>query len=615
MAKLALLIGVSQYQPGLNSLPAAVNDIKAMQRVLLDAEMGGFSEAKLLENPERQKVESEIESLFSRCGREDLVLLFFSGHGIKDDRGRLYFAATNTAKNKKGELVRSSAVSARFVYDIMENSRCKRQAVILDCCFSGAFDPAFMSKDDGSVDLQNQLGSPGRVVLTSSSSTQYSFQQDNADLSIYTRYLVEGIETGAGDADEDGFVSADELHEYAASKVQETAPSMTPQIIVIKQKGYKLVLAKARLSDPKLTYRKEASRFATTGQIRPIGRSILKEKQKLLGLTDREAAEIEADLLSPFQERLANLEKYRAALTAELEHEYPLNTEVYAEMENYRNLLGLREEDILPIHQQVEAPREAQLKQVAEDTEIMMENLGNGETLELMLMPNGTFTMGSPSTEMERSDNESPQHSVTIPAFYLGKYPVTQGQWEAIMGSNPSSFKGANRPVEEVSWNDAVEFCQKLSQESGKDYRLPSEAEWEYACRAGTTTPFYFGETITPELANYNGTITYGSGPEGEFREQTTDVGNFPPNAFGLYDMHGNVWEWCQDNWHDNYEGAPTDGRAWTNENDDFRIIRGGSWYDYPRRCRSAPRYRYAPGNGSRVIGIRLALSAPRTLQ
>lgn len=243
-------------------------------------------------------------------------------------------------------------------------------------------------------------------------------------------------------------------------------------------------------------------------------------------------------------------------------------------------------------------------------------DLGKGTTLEIVKIPGGTFTMGSPSTELRRSDDEGPQHEVTVPTFYLGKYPVTQGQWEAVMGSNPSQFKGANRPVENVSWEDAVEFCQKLSQKSGKGYRLPSEAEWEYACRAGTTTPFYFGETITPDLANYEGTETYGSGPKGEYRAQTTDVGNFPPNAFGLYDMHGNVWEWCQDIWHKNYEGAPMDGSAWVDGNSSGgRILRGGSCYNDPWDCRSAYRYYSSPEFRVNYIGFRVVCSAPSPLQ
>ncbi|MBD2444728.1 SUMF1/EgtB/PvdO family nonheme iron enzyme [Dolichospermum sp. FACHB-1091] len=220
------------------------------------------------------------------------------------------------------------------------------------------------------------------------------------------------------------------------------------------------------------------------------------------------------------------------------------------------------------------------------------EDLGNGITLDMVQIPGGSFMMGSPESEKGRSQDESPQHQVNVPGFSMGKFVVTQEQYQQIMGKNPSYFtqKGAKRPVEQVSWNNAVDFCQKLSQKTGREYRLPSEAEWEYACRAGTTTPFHFGETITTELANYNGTYTYASEPKGKYLQETTDVGSFPPNAFGLYDMHGNVWEWCQDDWHDNYSNAPKDGSVWTSQSGIAKLLRGGSWYYAPYYCRSAYR-------------------------
>jgi formylglycine-generating enzyme required for sulfatase activity len=218
------------------------------------------------------------------------------------------------------------------------------------------------------------------------------------------------------------------------------------------------------------------------------------------------------------------------------------------------------------------------------------EDLGNGVTLEMVEIPGGTLIMGSPKSEAGRDLDEGPQHQVTVPVFFMAKYELTQAQYQAIMGSNPSRFPGNNRPVERVSWNNAVTFCEKLSQKTQKNYRLPSEAEWEYACRAGTTTPFYFGESITSELVNYNGNYTYGSAPKGQYRQQTTDVGSFPPNAFGLYDMHGNLWEWCQDDYIDNYSDAPKDGSALTGRSGDVKLLRGGSWISKPQGCRSGDR-------------------------
>ena len=248
------------------------------------------------------------------------------------------------------------------------------------------------------------------------------------------------------------------------------------------------------------------------------------------------------------------------------------------------------------------------------------EDLGNGVTLDIVAIPGGRFLMGSPESELERRENESPQHQVNLQPFYMGKFAVTQAQWRAVasmkrvgrkLPSDPSRFKGKNRPVEFVSWEDAIEFCARLSRRTKRNYRLPSAAEWEYACRAETSTAFYFGETITPDIANYNGNNTYGLGPKGVFREQTTKVGGFPPNAFGLYDMHGNVWQWCLDHGHEDYSGAPTDGSAWvTGGNSDRRIIRGGSWRSVPKNCRSASRGDRAIDTRRGLFGLRVTLSA-----
>ncbi|MEG4035616.1 bifunctional serine/threonine-protein kinase/formylglycine-generating enzyme family protein [Microcoleus sp. S36b_A4] len=244
------------------------------------------------------------------------------------------------------------------------------------------------------------------------------------------------------------------------------------------------------------------------------------------------------------------------------------------------------------------------------EAQFFSENLGSGAILDMVAIPGGSFVMGSPNTEAGRSNNEEPQRTVNISPFFMGKYPITQEQWEVVMGNNPSDIKGLKRPVEQVSWNNALEFCQKISQKTGKIYRLPSEAEWEYACRAGTTTPFYFGETITPNLVNYDGNYPYGAAPKGRYRKQTTDVGSFPPNPFGLYDMHGNVWEWCSDKWHDNYSGAPTDGSSWETATDNKRVLRGGSWNNHALYSRSADRDRNSAGYKLRNWGFRVAVAS-----
>ena len=318
-------------------------------------------------------------------------------------------------------------------------------------------------------------------------------------------------------------------------------------------------------------------------------------------------------------------------------------------------------------------------------TEVFMERC-EGLELAMVRLPAGEFVMGSPPEEPERSEDEGPRRRVTLGEFLMGRTPITQAQWRVVarweppagerwqrdLDPEPSRFqpekrRGAEKarkaprraqakevsgmlasdaplegeettdqwPVERVSWLDALEFCRRLNSrlgaEAGRTYTLPSEAQWEYACRAGTSTPFAFGETLTPELANYNGNSTYANGPQGEFRGQTTPVGMFPANAWGLQDMHGNVWEWCLDDWHGSYEGAPEDGSAWliqetgldggmgagrrpnAKEGDEegketgaTRLLRGGSWDGHPGYCRSAYRIPLAPGLAYYGVGFRV---------
>jgi formylglycine-generating enzyme required for sulfatase activity len=238
---------------------------------------------------------------------------------------------------------------------------------------------------------------------------------------------------------------------------------------------------------------------------------------------------------------------------------------------------------------------------------------------EMVVVPAGKFKMGSPPGEEGRSDDEGPRHPVEIAkAFAVGRYEVTFEEWDACVagggcdGYRPDDMGWGRdrRPVINVSWRHAKAYVTWLGKKTGKPYRLLTEAEWEYAARAGTTTPFHFGATITPEQANYYGIDRYGTGPRGLYRQKTVPVGSFPANGFGLYDMHGNVWEWVEDVWHDSYDGAPTDGFAWTDrEKQDStrnRVYRGGSWRDEPRDLRSAARnnwpvYYTHPFQGFRV--------------
>ena len=235
-------------------------------------------------------------------------------------------------------------------------------------------------------------------------------------------------------------------------------------------------------------------------------------------------------------------------------------------------------------------------------------DLGNGVSLTLVYIPGGTFWMGSKDDDPEAYDYEKPRHQVTLPAFWMGETPVTQGQYQAVMGSNPSHFQGdLHRPVELVSWNDADRFCQELSRKLSQEIiSLPSESQWEYACRGGTDTRYFFGDDAA-QLGNY--AWYYGNSGN-----ETHPVKQKKPNAWGLYDMHGNVWEWCADQWHDNYQGAPTDGSAWLSSDESkHRLLRGGSWRSPAENCRSAYRYHLTPADRDYDGGFRVVCRASRT--
>ena len=226
---------------------------------------------------------------------------------------------------------------------------------------------------------------------------------------------------------------------------------------------------------------------------------------------------------------------------------------------------------------------------------------------EMVVIPPGSFRMGDLSGDGD--SDEKPVHEVRIGySFAVGKYEVTQDEWVAVMGSNPSRYKGGRNPVEQVSWSDAKAFVGKLSAKTGKGYRLLSESEWEYMARAGTSSAFYTGSTISPSQANFDGNSTYNGSSKGEYRKRTVAVGSFGANKFGVHDVHGNVLEWVEDCSHNNYSGAPNDGGAWTTGgNCSVRVLRGGSWYNFPQWIRSADRYRFHSSRRYSYIGLRIA--------
>jgi hypothetical protein len=364
MAKVALLIGVSEYQPGLNSLPGSVLDVDALREVLVHPEMGGFAETDVftLKDPQRQEMEDQIYRLFANRSRDDLLLFYFSGHGVRDDRGQLYLANCNTRKDN-GQLVDSTAVAATYLQTKINSSKSQRQVIILDCCFSGAIAQGMTIKDDGVVDVNAYLGGKGRAILTSSTATEYSFGSDSSEetgLSVYTRYLIEGIKTGAADTDDDGYIGVDELHEYAARCVKEAAPTMTPKFYPMEE-GYKIILAKSPKDDPILKYRKEVHRKVEQGKgkLSSFTERMLINKQNEWGISAEVAKQIRDEVLQPYREYERKLAEYEQALRESVtagEIQYPLSPGIEADLQEYRQHLKLKDSDIAKIEASILLP-------------------------------------------------------------------------------------------------------------------------------------------------------------------------------------------------------------------------------------------------------------------
>ena len=355
--KYALLIGVSEYGEGIPSLSAPPNDVVAMKQVLEDKTMGRFDDITELINPDLVTMQEKIQSLFMDREKNDLVLLYFSGHGITDDNNKLYLTTKGTSKN----LFKATAVQGGFIQDVSKESYAKRQVIILDCCYSGAFADGWTAKSVG-LDIKKELGAEGRVVLTSSSATQTSFQQENAELSLYTQYFIEGIKTGAADRDGDGKIFARELHNYAKAKVKEVKPNIEPAIILDKE-GFNIIISQAPINDPELEFRKLVEKYVSNGEISSYRKEVLKNKQNEFCINNQRAEEIVNSVLEPFRKHLANIADYKKAYQEEVDKQYPnpLPHQLAEDLKDWgQQVLGLSDIEIQKVEQETIAEKKAE---------------------------------------------------------------------------------------------------------------------------------------------------------------------------------------------------------------------------------------------------------------
>ncbi|MFN7518836.1 MAG: SUMF1/EgtB/PvdO family nonheme iron enzyme [Dolichospermum sp.] len=518
----------------------------------------------------------------------DNLWFFFAGHGMRHaDKDYLMLADSDPGD------IEHTAISVEYITERLRRSRADNVVLLLDACREES------SRSGLGIGLEQHQGV---ITFYSCAANQKSWEITELQHGSFTHALLTGLRLHG----EANCATVERLDRYLNSAVPQLntryqKPIQNPYLKAEPPyKMYYILLEQAaNLKDVEpLKYR--ASQAENEGNFELAEQIWI----RVLGVGVSRA---DSDAISALK---------RIAIKTNNSIEKPVSLKV-----NNPELIGLSRGDEYPqvLLKELEFTTKTVNKtgkivnQENHQAKYFKEDLGNNITLEMVQIPGGSFMMGSPASEKGRTQDESPQHQVNVPGFSMGKFVVTQEQYQQIMGNNPSGFSGAKRPVEQVSWNNAVDFCQKLSQQTGREYRLPSEAEWEYACRGGTTTPFHFWETITTELANYKGTYTYASEPKGKYLQKTTDVGSFPPNAFGLYDMHGNVWEWCQDDWHDNYIDAPKDGSVWTSRSGNNKVMRGGSWSNYPGYCRSAYRIYSGLDNDSILVGFRVVCVVGRT--
>ena len=498
----------------------------------------------------------------------DNLWFFFAGHGIRHEE-RDYLMPFDADPGD----VKETSIPISYVTERLRRCGAGNVILFLDAC---------RSQGRRGLGVGNEV-QKGVITFFSCSPQESSYEIDQLKQGAFTHALLQGLRVqGEGNC-----ATVERLYQYLCIRVPElnryyNRPLQTPYPIVEPATKYHLILLpqSATVSDTN-TLKLDALKAETARDI---------ELAKQLWIQVLAVSPADMDAIKAI-ERIARLGK-------------PESPVIESEPKP--------EEDILQVFnfEVARVDKEGQVfKGEQGQAQSFTEDLGNGVTLDMVAIPGGTFMMGSPE-----------QHKVKVKPFFMGKYAVTQDQWRAVaslpkvnrdLKPEPSHFKGDKRPVELISWYDAVEFCERLSRETGREYRLPSESEWEYACRAGTTTPFHFGPKITPTVANCKPIISKIINP---LSGETTEVGSFKiTNAFGLYDMHGNVFEWCQDNWHNNYKSAPNDGSAWLSGNSNIKVLRGGAFDTLPRQCHSAFRSRGDPVLSSDGSGFRVACGGART--
>jgi formylglycine-generating enzyme required for sulfatase activity/uncharacterized caspase-like protein len=672
----AIVVGINEYEFLPNaSLKFAVADALAMQKFL--CEEAGFDAEKVLlcgdgRNGTRKATKPNLRDILLNklqpAYNADNLWFFFSGHGLAGGDQQDYLM---TIDGNPSDL-QETAISTHFVADRLRACKAKNIVLALDMCRSENRDA-----ERKSVELQREK-QQGIITMHSCDRGQSSYEISDLKQGAFTHALLEGLRKKVLVRDLALYLESrvPELHRSVGKSQRVQVPRVIPDpgwkyempILTTLVREVDIAALKEQAINAELdgNFQTALGLWETVN----LAASNVDDRQRALKKIQELQARLNPPVVTPPPQVSAPRAIPKTPVAEPLKQPIrpkqqpivpPINRPTFTRRKMlYVGLgsMGTAGAIALGLSNTHSNPPSPKVNSNPPGSKVSLETFSfptvklnpkgeiiKRETLQaqqfisafdikMVQIKGGTFKMGSPKTETNRQDDEGPQRDVKVSDFFMGKNPITQAQWKAVaalpkekidLKSDPSKFKGVggasqneNRlPVETVSWEESVEFCDRLKAHTGLDYRLPSEAQWEYACRAGTETPFYFGETLSTEVANYDGRSTYGGGKKGQYLEKTTAIETYPANAWGLYDMHGNVWEWCADFYHKNYDGAPTNGSVWdasNNSESKFRLIRGGSWYRNPGDCRSANRDNDVPASQSDNVGFRVVCLSPRGL-
>ena len=668
MKKYAVLIGNSKFpeEPDKSKLPDLVcpeRDVDGLKQILVNCELGGFSEDNVfvLKNQAKKSIEKKIENVFKQANKDDLILIYYSGHGILAGvEGKLFLTSHDTVYSEPV----STSVSMSVLQDILDTKTSyKKIVLILDCCYSGDAAKSFGVKGNSDVELDRNLKESGKGIylLTACGSTS-AFELEHSEFSLFTKYLIEGLKTGHADMDGDGHIDVTELFDYIAPRVKAEKQGQEPRKYGFSETG-KLYIAKSGRDSRKERANKIRQLLRDLAEQDDGIEDFMSEAISVAKMSFSELSEIQSQqdqLLTQFLIQkpspvffvrkwgeISSTKPYyneprtsnNKAAKEQAEQEKAKQAQLARDKEAQDKAAREKAEQEKAKQAQLARDQQAQdkaTKEKAEQEKIKQAQLARdkqaqdkaakekadkqdqyGRYFDLTVnnviqrfrwIEAGTFLMGSPA-EGQRPVTLSQGYwladTACTQALWLAvtglasPLPPSQGLantafqacWLAVMDTNPAKFKeNVNNPVEKVDWDAVQVFLRTLKQlRPDLNPRLPTSAEWEYACRAGTTTPFSLGDNITPEQVNYNGNSPYGEAKKGLYRKKTVAVKSLPPNDWGLYEMHGNVWEWCND-WYGDYPNeAVTDptgvSKPWFLA---MRVLRGGSWKDGAKDARSA---------------------------